>query len=451
MLSMLVYKFLPDQLFDPMLLKRLGVTHYLPIVPERYLARGFNVLKIVWLYATMDEYEKELNSHGIKIGGDIGDNMICFEHPDDPDELMDVANRRPSPAFILTNTESVETWNATKAKSGWQTAFYKHMRRRMNIMMEGGKPSGGKWTFDTDNRGWYDGRVDLPTYKVSKDEPAKKRAWARVLREDPDKTRWVWGDNPHLSFPIRRDACIALWKSFIRDKIKMFGEYQDAIVTTDSTMFHSLVAPAMNIGLLDVDYIVQTVANLKETVLPISSREGFLRQVIGWREFVRAGYVAERDRWHKHNFFQARGKIDDKLSEIMEFPPVGDAIRDAWNTGYLHHIRRLMVVCNAMVLAEIHPRHIHDWFLAFSIDAFPWVMSVNVYAMGTFASGGEHTTKPYITSSNYIVNMIRDSSGKRVYRRTEPWAIRWDSMWREFIEKHRERLRKAAPRMWLKN
>jgi len=453
------YRFLPDQLFPPALLPP-DVATYEAIVPARYLRRGFSAVKVAWLLATMRAYEAELRAVGLRPApAPAGAPVVVFAHPEDPPELGGGARARPSPAFLLTDEEAVDAFRASRRRAGWQTAFYRRMRARTGLLGGADRPEGGRLTYDVENRAPWDASVPLPrAYDADADADAEDAedaacwewAWAEARRRDPAGRRWVWRDPHPRPFPATRAGWRRRLAAFVAERLSGFGRFQDAIVVGEPEMFHSVLSPGMNAGLLPPAEVLRAAA---AAAAPLAAREGFVRQVLGWREFARAAHVADaRLAAADYNALGATARLPRGRWTRPDtgVPPLDDAIRDVWARGHLDHIRRLMVVANAMQLRAIAPREMRAWFLAATADAYPWVMSFNVVAMGAWASAGEgHTTKPYVTGSAYLARMARLPDGRRAYRRSEPWARDWDARYRAYLARHARLLRRHAPRVFL--
>lgn len=240
-------------------------------------------------------------------------------------------------------------------------------------------------------------------------------------------------------FPINHKQAKKMLSDFIKYRFKNFGKYQDAIIPEESYLFHSVLSSSLNIGLITANEVITAVEKAKGT--PIQSKEGFIRQILGWREYIRFCYLFNYEEYNNNNFqklnyFNNKGKLTKSwYTGTTGIPIVDETIKKAFNHAYLHHIERLMIMANIMNLAEIAPAEIYKWFMEFAIDSYEWVMIPNVFGMGTYADGGNHSpisTKPYISSSNYIVNM---SSG-RVKR--DPI---WDALYYAFVIKHKKKVK----------
>lgn len=331
-----------------------------------------------------------------------------------------------SPAFIGGELK--------KGKKYLMGNYYKEQRRRLNILMEGGKPLGGVWSFDKENRKKLPKGHICPSISTCENkyiEEARKYVEKNFPRNP--------GDGDNFIYPVTFGDARRWLNEFIEDRLPLFGDYEDAIVEEEEFLYHSLLSPLLNIGLLTPMEVVERVLEAQE--IPINSREGFIRQVIGWREFIRQIYLIEGERERGANYFENKKKLPQSFyTGTTGNIPVDNVIRKVVKNAYSHHIERLMILGNYMLLKGYHPHEIYKWFMEMYIDAYDWVMVPNLYGMSQFADGGIFATKPYISSSNYILKMSDFERG--------PWCNEWDELYWGFLEKHEEKLRKN-PRMGL--
>jgi deoxyribodipyrimidine photolyase-related protein len=311
--------------------------------------------------------------------------------------------------------------------------FYKSQRKRLGILIRDGKPTGGKWSFDADNRKPLP-RGHLPPAV----HPAKNRyieeAAEYVLRHFADNP----GDTENFVYPVTFEDSRKWLKTFIRERLENFGDYEDAISEKRSFLYHSVLSPLLNIGLLTPKEIIEKVL---EAEIPLNSKEGFIRQVIGWREFILQIYLMEGEKQRASNYFGHTEPIPESFySASTGIPPVDNVIRKVLDTAYSHHIERLMVLGNYMLLNGYSPDAIYRWFMEMYIDAYDWVMVPNVYGMSQYADGGLMATKPYISSSKYILRMSDFEKGD--------WCRVWDGLFWDFLKKHRDKFLNN-PRMTL--
>jgi deoxyribodipyrimidine photolyase-related protein len=315
-----------------------------------------------------------------------------------------------NPGFICKPSEIREYFQ--DAKRFYQTKFYQHQRRRLDILMEGDKPVGGRWTYDTANRRKLPKGTKVPPLTTLAENPYVIEARQYVTVNFPDNP----GSLETFIYPVTHEAARRWLHDFVERRLVNFGEFQDAISASEPYIFHSLLSPLINIGLLTpLEVLDAALAYAREQPVPLNSLEGFVRQVLGWREYVRAVYVLAGEKQRTANFWgHTRNLPEAFYTGDTGIEPVDTVIRRVLHTGYAHHIERLMVLGNFMLLCEIDPDEIYRWFMELFIDAYDWVMVPNVYGMSQFADGGLIMTKPYLSGSNYL----------RLY-------------WR-FIEKHRD-------------
>jgi deoxyribodipyrimidine photolyase-related protein len=329
------------------------------------------------------------------------------------------ANKLKSPAFI---TEAFE-----KRKRYFMTGFYTEQRRNFNLLMKNGKPMGGKFSFDKDNR-----------KKIPKDVkiPQLTSFYNQFIKEGVAYVNKHFSKNPGSTdgfiYPVTHADSQKWLKDFIKHRLKLFGDYEDAMLREEPFLFHSICSPLLNIGLLTPDEVIDETQKAKA---PLNSKEGFLRQVLGWREFIKHIYDIEGEHQRRSNFFKHQKKLtNDFYTGETKIDPLDVVIKRVLQHAYCHHIERLMVVGNYMLLSEIHPNEVYRWFMELFIDAYDWVMVPNVYGMSQYADGGLMTTKPYFSSSNYLLKMSDFKRGE--------WCEVWNSLFWKFMKKHKRFLSK---------
>ena len=333
-----------------------------------------------------------------------------------------------SPLFLNT-PEQNRTFFKPSKKKFHQSVFYKEQRLTRNILLENEtQPAGGKWTFDTENRKKYPKDRTPPSiqFPVSSDQHVEAVQYVETHFTDaPGQLE------SHPLYPNTHTQAAAWLEQFLHHRFEEFGTYEDAIVQNQSILHHSLLSPLINTGLLQPQQIIDTLLQHAKThAIPINSTEGIIRQLIGWREFIRGIYEAKGTEERTRNFWNfSRPMPDAFYTATTGIEPVDDAIRTVLKTGYCHHIERLMVLGNFMLLCEIDPDEVYRWFMELFIDAYDWVMVPNVYGMSQFADGGLMSTKPYISSSNYILKMSNYGKGD--------WQATWDGLFWRFMNKQR--------------
>lgn len=331
----------------------------------------------------------------------------------------------PSPMFICS-PEEIQTYFKGKKKFS-MAQFYAYQRRKLSILMEDGGPVGGKFSFDTENRKKLPKGLTPPPPYRPKPSAQVHEAISYVEQVFP---RAVGQADPFLYPSTHAEAELAL-ADFIEHRLSNFGDYEDAISDKEPYIFHSILSPLLNIGLLTPMQIVSTVlARYKEFHVPLNSLEGFLRQVIGWREFMRACYLIKGRRLRSSNSFGYKADLPKGFWDgTTGITPLDNTIKNVLRTGYCHHIERLMLLGNFLLLTDCDPNIVYEWFMANFVDAYDWVMVPNVYAMSQYADQGTITTKPYVSGANYILKMSNYSKGE--------WSDIWDGLFWRFVSKHR--------------
>ena len=308
-----------------------------------------------------------------------------------------------SPMFLVSRSDFLEFANTQKNLIR-MASFYQKIRIKLSILIdENTKPIGGKWSFDEENRKKIPRDINVPeTPKTIKDNKINdlKEKINIIFKDHPGSSDYLW-------MPTNREDALSWMEVFFQTKFHNFGTYEDAIIDNNNFLFHSALSPIINMGLLTPKEIITRAINYsKENSVPLNSLEGFIRQIIGWREFIRGIYHYKGREEKKLNFWQHNRKLTkDWYEGTTGIKPLDDVINDCLKYGYTHHIPRLMIVCNIMNLSRIHPDEIYRWFMEMFVDSSDWVMVPNVYGMGTFADGGIFATKPYSCGSNYILKM----------------------------------------------
>ncbi|POR04023.1 deoxyribodipyrimidine photolyase [Alkalispirochaeta sphaeroplastigenens] len=343
--------------------------------------------------------------------------------------------RYESPLFLLPKAEAVQRYGDSKRH---MARFYQRLRKDWHILTDHNqKPVGGLWSYDQENRKKLPRNLALPTdiqpwnprNPGEHQEIAQARAWLAQIpgRHYGSSQIWCGWTAEHA-----RQAL----ESFLSERLAPFGSYEDAISQTHTRVFHSALSPYLNIGLLSPREVLDAVLaragghSSPVNAIPINSLEGYIRQLIGWREFIRAAYEEDGRALRTRNFFGHSRPLPAGLwSGDTGFPPLDTAIQRSLHWGYAHHIERLMVTGNYLLLAGTHPNQVYEWFMGMFIDAFDWVMVPNVYGMSQFADGGLFATKPYISGGNYLRKMSDYPPG--------PWQDDWTALYWNFIHQHR--------------
>lgn len=336
----------------------------------------------------------------------------------------------PTPAFINLPADNREFRHGRKR---WFMAdFYQWQRRRLDVLMEGDRPVGGQWSFDEDNR------KKMPAAEIKLIQPLPVKQRTEHIRQACTSTQKQFPNGRgHLNqwlYPTTHKGASDWLERFCEERFTKFGPYEDAIVRGEGFLHHSVLTPMLNTGLLTPRQILDTALEAqREFNIPLNSVEGFVRQIIGWREFMRASYDDLGVSMRTTNYWQHSHPLPNGFyTAETGIAPIDDCIGRVLDTGYCHHIERLMVIGGFLFLCEVDPDEIYRWFMEMFIDAYDWVMVPNVYAMSQHADGGSITTKPYFSGSNYVLKMSN-------YKRGD-WCDTWDGLYWRWIWKQRKEL-----------
>lgn len=446
---------------------------------RKKMKMNFQKKKIVLHRASCLEYVDEMRDAGIRIAyidlesfnrtrylpllriiGADGDgserySVVCFDPVDYElvDELGAVFRDRltiiETPNFLTHTAHLIEFYEShlKHSRKGatpdhfFHATFYKWQVDHLSIPHI-------KRSYDTENREAIPDSVEVPTItevtgirnrrgsETGMATTASKHLAAAIRFCNHEFPR-NYGTTDGFYLPTTRKAANEWLHRFVQDRLTNFGKYQDALIPGEPFLFHSVISPMLNIGLISpFDVVREAIAAYKKHKVSIEAYEGFLRQVVGWREYQRFIYLFLYNDIVKSNHFgHGRSLTRHWYNGTTGLAPLDDAIRGAFKWGYLHHIQRLMVVSNAMNLCEIEPHQAYKWFMEFAVDSYDWVMIGNVYSMGMWADGGLTMRKPYFSSDKYIQGM----AGGR-YPAGE-WEDQWRALYYRFLSKHATKLR----------
>lgn len=371
---------------------------------NQLIHQGFNIFHF---YEPIDFWLKR------RIEGSVGDAAIHFFD---------------SPLFLNTENDLQPFFRLDKKKF-FQTTFYKQQRIKKDILMNGHLPMGGKWTFDAENRKKYPANTIPPQVLFPNSNKYHKEAEHYCSNHFENNLGELTSTQ---LYPNTFDEGKAWFNQFLERRFIGFGTYEDALLKDQVYLHHSVLSPMLNTGLLTPDYVLrETLHFIEKNNVPINDAEGFIRQLIGWREFIRGVYTVAGVRERKLNFWNFKRKIPLSFYDgTTGIQPLDDCIKSLLKTGYNHHIERLMVIGNFMLLCEFNPNEVYQWFMEMYIDSYDWVMVPNVYGMSQFADGGIMSTKPYVSGSNYLIKMSNFKRG--------PWQEIWDGLFWRFIHRQRE-------------
>ena len=348
-------------------------------------------------------------------------------------------------SLFLTDVDDFTAW-ADGRRSLTMEHFYRDQRRRLDVLMDGDEPAGGRWNFDKENREAPPDRVDPPAPYL----PREGEHDVAVRRELDHLGVETWGEDGPRRWPADRAQALRALRRFIEKALPTFGPYQDAMVAGRRTLWHSLLSSSLNLGLLSPLEVVEAAEHAyRSGDAPIASVEGFVRQVIGWREYVWCLYWYRSDRWGSMNALDAHGPLPAVLETgETSMACLSDAVGGLRETAYAHHIERLMLFGNLVLLCGTDPRVALDWYQRAFIDGYAWVMAPNVLGMATWADGGEMMTKPYAASGRYVDRMSTYCKGCRYSPgvRTGPDACPFTTLYWDFLSRNR-RVLEANHRM----
>ena len=329
--------------------------------------------------------------------------------------------------------------------------FYREMRRKTGILLDDdGKPEGGKWNYDSENRKpppMGDGG-DLLTPKPIRFQADDITQQILSLVEENFADHPGTLDNFH--FAVTHEEAMRQKRNFLDNALSDFGDYQDAMVTDAPFLWHSILSPYINLGLLDpVDLCRDVEARYRDDKAPLNAVEGFIRQIIGWREYVRGIYWREGPDYTRRNHLNAQRDLPDfYYTGDTDMHCLSQAIGQTLDHGYAHHIQRLMITGNFAMLAGVDPYQVHQWYLEVYVDAYEWVEAPNVVGMSQYADGGILASKPYASSGAYI-NRMSDYCGHCRYNvktRTDDDSCPFNALYWDFLDRNIDTL-KGNPRL----
>ena len=425
--------------------------------------------KIAFVFSAMRHFAEELRRDGWQV------DYRHFDNAETGDSLtaeLDRAVQRHDPDRIIL-TEPGE-WRLLDAMKHWQTTrdvplelcpddrfiasheefaiwakgrkqlrmeyFYRDMRRKTGLLMAGDQPEGGKWNYDTENRKPASANLFMPEVKRFLPDDLTKD----VLQLVADQFSDHFGMLEPFWFAVTQDQAKAVLEHFIGHSLPHFGDYQDAMLTGQPFLYHSLLSLYINVGLLDPLQVCRRVeAAYYDGHAPLNAAEGYIRQIIGWREYVRGIY------WHtmpgyvdKNALNHNRPLPDFYWTGETDMTCLREAITQTRDEAYAHHIQRLMVTGNFALLAGIEPKQVHEWYLAVYADAYEWVELPNTLGMSQFADGGLLGSKPYVSSGTYI-NKMSDycqSCRYKVSQKTGEDACPFNALYWDFLIRHQDTL-----------
>lgn len=445
MVNFLVF---PNQLYK--YVKHLqNTTVYLIEEPRYFTDFKFHKLKLAYHRATMKKYYKYLKNKGLsvyyinyyKVSNKFYKKLIKASCIDIADYKLETKLKKLLDLTVLNNInflidlDEIQTLKQTIFKKNYShSEFYKYMRKKYNILMKNDMPINNKWSYDRLNRLKLPDNIKIPKL-INKLNKNKYIDEAKIYVEKYFPNNYGSLDN--FIYPIDYKATKKWLNKFLKERLPNFGKYEDAIDTNNDFIFHSVLTPMLNIGLItDIDVINISDKHYhkykNKNNISIESYEGFIRQIIGWRNYVYVMYKLEGIKMINSNLLNNKYKSNKLYKKLWEgttgILPVDTIITKIIKYGYMHHIERLMVLGNYMLLLLLHPKFVYKMFMEWSIDSYDWVMVPNVYGMSNYATD-IMMTRPYFSSSNYILKMSN-------IKKNNVWEKIWDVLYYNFIYKH---------------
>lgn len=455
---MSTYLIFPNQLFELKYFPTKPTEVHLVEEPVYFGHRdkllNFNKLKLVLHRASMKYYESYLKSNKVNVHYHEIDNLdynkILKSNPDlgvfnvtdhfliKKLNKLGIKKYLENPNFTVSQEQLEEYYKNNKSKKIInQGNFYNWIKEKVNVLIE-------TKSYDNENRNPLPNSVEIPSLGTLTLEDKKfLKESIDYINKHPKYKNNCGPEDLTLDscwFPVTHKSSNQWLLKFIKDRLVHFGDYQDAIRKEPDFkyrhLFHSLIAPMFNVGLISPHQIIDEVLKIKKSMVGMNNIEGFLRQILGWREYQRYCYLYYYNEMTKANVFNNKEKLSNALYDgTTGMPPVDDAIKDAFKYGYLHHIQRLMVMSNYFNLINISPDEAYKWFMEFSLDSYDWLMIQNVYSMGMWADGGLSMRKPYISTALYVMKMSNYKKPSKKEKDEMKEKDDWTEVWRDLFYK----------------
>lgn len=427
--------------------------------------------KVIGFFAAMREFSKELQANGCDVvyynldtkenTQNLSDNLNQLVKPLDienfeyqePDEYrldqqlvtfcktLSIKSKVYSTEHFYTKRQDLTVF--FKDKKQWiMESFYRDMRKKHEVLMVAGQPEGGKWNYDKSNRNKWKEKESIPEFKAFKNDVSEIIS---VIKSEKIETIGHF-NSKYFEYPINRKQALEQLKYFCEHLLIHFGDYQDAMHTEQVYLFHSRLSFAMNCKIISPKAIVKTVLNYWRKHgddINISQVEGFIRQIIGWREYMRGMYWALMPEYKALNYLENTNTLPDFFwTGNTKMNCLKNAITNSLDNGYAHHIQRLMITGNYALLTQINPDEVDAWYLGIYVDAVEWVQLPNTRGMSQFADGGKIATKPYVSSGSYISKMSNycDDCYYNKKEKIGDKACPFNSLYWNFLDDKREKL-----------
>ncbi|GGD48770.1 cryptochrome/photolyase family protein [Erythrobacter arachoides] len=355
-----------------------------------------------------------------------------------PDKFACEVEILPDDRFVASLSE-FRDWAEDRVQLRMEY-FYREMRRKTGLLMDGDKPLGGEWNLDAQNRKPPQEGLSAPERLKFEPDAITQDCIALVEEQFADH----FGSLERFEWPVTREEAEEAADAFFAERIENFGPYQDAMVAGEDDLFHSMLSTSINLGLLDpLELCRRAEQSYRDGKAPLNSVEGFIRQIIGWREYVRGFYWHQMPQLQDANALEAHRPLPEFYwTGETDMACLADCVRSTRDNAHAHHIQRLMVLGNFALLAGISPQQVQDWYLVVYADAYEWVELPNVAAMILYADGGKLASKPYAASGNYINKMSNYCKGCRYSpaKKTGEGACPFNPLYWHFMTRHRDRL-----------
>ncbi len=342
-----------------------------------------------------------------------------------------IFNELDTPGF-LTPKEWGRSFFKDKKKPFMKT-FYEAQRKRMMVLVDDEmNPAGGRWSYDDENRKKFPLKAQPPTEPKIHQTKEEQNTIAQCATDLTEQGTRVFGGYSDFVYPISHESAGAWLDEFLEERYTLFGTYEDALTHRSKFLYHSVLTPMLNTGLLTPQQIVDRALEMGDKYkVEINNQEGFIRQIIGWREYMSIMYEMHGRYLRTQNFWKFTDRMPKSIyNNKTGIPIVDDVLEKVQQDGYAHHIERLMVLGNFFLLLRVQPDDVFQWFSEMFVDSYDWVMVPNVYGMSQFSDGGLLVTKPYLSGSNYLKKMSDYKAGE--------WCDVWDALFWSFIDDHRE-------------
>jgi deoxyribodipyrimidine photolyase-related protein len=425
---------LPNQLFNKKIIKNIIKVEsinkiILLIHPDFFEKYNFNKKKLILHYATMFYYKDYLSDLNIPIefANKINIETYCIFDPINKIKFKGNVKMIESPNFLLTKNDYQEYFNSKKNEKHLFNNFYMWGKKKLGIIPD-------VKSTDKLNRTEFSDKIPIPIDNKSFTKQTKYINKAITFVNKYYKNNH--GNTDNFIFPISHKEANDQLSKFCINKLKHFGDYQD-IVYENNNLYHSMISSSLNIGLINPNDVVEEIMKYKNKY-SINNIEGFIRQLF-WREYQRYCYIhINYDKYINNPYFKLKSNLTKEwYTGNTNNTIIDNTIKKAFDTSYLHHIERLMIIGNYMMLSYIKPKDAFKWFMEFSIDSYEWVMHQNVYDMILFITGGLTTRKPYISTSNYIIKMSNYKC-KNIKTSCEEW----NNKYKHFLKNNKKKLYK---------